>query len=71
MRKRQVIETAGGTTDDIGKLTVILRELQHRELVNQEWLKMFPDEHDCPVRHTVRGDPPSGMIEQLEFIAVL
>ncbi|HZU08131.1 MAG TPA: RidA family protein [Chloroflexota bacterium] len=68
---RRAIELAGGTTDDIAKVTVYLRDMQHRELVNREWVAMFPDPHDRPARHTVRAELPEGMVVQLEFIAVL
>ena len=39
---RRVMEEAGGTVSDIGKVTVYLRDMQLRDLVNREWLKMFP-----------------------------
>lgn len=66
-----VMRLAGGTPGDIGKVTVHLRDKGHRELVNQEWVKVFPDADDRPVRHTVEADLPSNLIIQLEFIAVL
>ncbi len=68
---RRVLEAAGGTTDDIAKLTVFLSDLSHRQWVNREWLKMFPNEHDRPVRHAIKSDLPGGMVVQLECIAVL
>jgi 2-iminobutanoate/2-iminopropanoate deaminase len=68
---KRVIEAAGATTADIAKVTVYLKDMQHRELINREWLKMFPDEHDRPVRHTLKADLGGNRIVQLEFIAVL
>src|SRR5215469_7794849 len=41
---RRIIEAASGTTDDIIKLTVWLKDGAHRKHLNQEWLRMFPDE---------------------------
>ena len=68
---QSVMRLAGGTPGDIGKVTVHLRDKGHRELVNQEWIKVFPDADDRPVRHTVEAQLPSNLVIQLEFIAVL
>ena len=68
---RTLIESAGGTTGDIAKVTVYLKDMSHRELVNVEWLRLVPDEHDRPVRHALQADLAGGMLVQLEFIAAL
>jgi 2-iminobutanoate/2-iminopropanoate deaminase len=68
---RRVIEAAGGGVGDIGKLTVYLKDMQHREIVNRHWTAMFPDPADRPVRHTVRAELRGATAIQLEFIAVL
>ena len=68
---RRLVELAGGTTDGIAKVVVYLKDLRLREQVNVEWLKMFPDEHDRPVRHTIQSDSPTNPGIQLEIIAVL
>lgn len=68
---RRVMEAAGGTTDDIAKMTVFLKDMKHREHVNKEWLKMFPDENDRPARHALKADLPGDMVVQLEIVAVL
>jgi len=51
---RRVMDAAGGTTDDIAKVTVFLKDMKYREHVNREWLKMFPNEDDRPARHAVK-----------------
>lgn len=67
-----VMRLAGGKPSDIGKVTVHLKDKGHRELVNAEWVKVFPSEADRPVRHTVSASElPSNLVIQLEFIAVL
>lgn len=71
LNMRRIIEAAGGTTDDIARVTVYLKDLQYRELVNKEWLKMFPDEHNRPARHSIKADLPGTAVLQLEMIAVL
>ena len=66
-----VMKLAGGSPSDIGKVTVYLKDRALRELVNPEWVKMFPDENDRPVRHTLPADLPGKNIIQIEAIAVL
>ncbi len=68
---RTIVETGGGTVGDIGKVVVYLRDRDDRELVNVEWVKMFPDENDRPVRHTVASELPGKLFIQLEFMAVV
>ena len=40
----EIVEAPGGTTDGIGKVILYLKNFKHRELVNEQWLKMFADE---------------------------
>lgn len=67
---RTIVEAAGGTVEDICKVTCFLQDRDMRPLVNEEWVKMFPDESSRPVRHTIGGPLPGNYIVQLEFIAV-
>lgn len=69
---RKIIEAASGTTEDILKVTVWLKDAAHRKNVNQEWLAMFPDAKSRPARHTFTGQAlPGNMLVQCEFWAVL
>lgn len=69
---RTLVEDAGGTTDDIAKFAVSLTDNSLRELVNEEWIKMFPNENDRPVRHITLYEPSNNSTHiQIEFIAVL
>lgn len=68
---RRVMEEAGGSVSDIGKMTVYLRDMQIRQAVNTEWLKMFPDDDDRPVRHAVPMSGAGNALIQIEIIAVL
>lgn len=68
---RAIMERAGGSVDDIGKMTVYLRDRDNRKYVNPHWTEMFPDENSRPVRHTVPADLPGGYHIQLEFMAVI
>lgn len=68
---KAILERAGGSPDNIGKVTVHLRDRQHRSAVNPQWISMFPNEDDRPVRHIITGDLSPGRYIQLEFIAVI
>ena len=66
-----LMKAAGGSVADIGHMTVFIKDNSMRRLVNEQWLKYFPDEHDRPARHTIVMDLAVGMLVQLEIIAVL
>lgn len=68
---KKIIEAAGGSLDNIAKVTVFMKDLQHRDLVNKEWLKLFSDEKNRPCRHALKYDLGGNMVIQLEMIAVL
>jgi 2-iminobutanoate/2-iminopropanoate deaminase len=68
---RTLMEQAGGSLDDVARMTVFLRDDAHRVHLNREWLKAFPDEHDRPARHTLLWNLPGGMLVQCEIVAVL
>ena len=68
---RSFMERAGGTTDDIVRMTVYLKEERYRESINKEWLKMFPSEHDRPARHAIRVDVRGEVLFQIEIFAVV
>ncbi|WP_227937899.1 RidA family protein [Alkalihalobacillus deserti] len=65
------MESAGGSTDNIIRMNVFLKENSVREDFNEEWLKMFPDNADRPARHITLKDLSRGMYVQVELIAVL
>ena len=68
---RNVMEAAGGSTDNIGKVIFYLRDFSHRALINKEWLAMFPDEDDRPARHVMQIDVQGKTIIQMDVIGVL
>ena len=68
---RRIIEAAGGTTDDILKLNVLLMDRSNREPVNREWLAMFPDAERRPARQTMQADLDGGKLVQCDFLAVI
>ena len=48
---RQTIEAAGGTPENIIKVTVWLKDPSDREALNAEWTRMFPNPESRPARH--------------------
>ncbi len=68
---RLFMEKAGGSPDDIGHMTVFLREEKYRDSINKAWLKMFPNEHDRPARHAIKAELRGDVLFQVEVIAVL
>jgi 2-iminobutanoate/2-iminopropanoate deaminase len=68
---RQIVEAAGGSTDDIAKMTVWLRDFRDRDALNREWTSMFPDPANRPARHAIAAELDGDMRIQCDFIAVL
>jgi enamine deaminase RidA (YjgF/YER057c/UK114 family) len=42
---RRVMEAAGGTPEDIVKMTVWISDRSLRPILNTHWVEMFPDPH--------------------------
>jgi 2-iminobutanoate/2-iminopropanoate deaminase len=68
---REIMELAGGTTDDIAHLSVLVTDREYKKNVNVEWLKMFPKEDNRPARHTNVQNLREGLRVQIEMTAVL
>ncbi len=66
---RQIVEAGGGSTDDIIKMTVWMKDRSQREPVNREWEQMFPDPDDRPARQAMAADLTGGILVQCDFIA--
>jgi 2-iminobutanoate/2-iminopropanoate deaminase len=69
---RRVMETAGGSPEDIVKMTVWITDRALRPILNKHWIEMFPDAHSRPARHTLTSTdlvPP--MQIQCDLLAVL
>jgi 2-iminobutanoate/2-iminopropanoate deaminase len=64
------LEAAGVTADDVIRVTVLLEDNALRPAVNEEWIKMFPDEESRPARHAINVPLQSNFLIQLEAIAV-
>jgi 2-iminobutanoate/2-iminopropanoate deaminase len=70
-RVRAIIEAAGGTPNDIIKMTVWLKDQSRREALNAEWVKMFPDPASVPARHALPHLGEDNSLVLCEFTAIL
>jgi enamine deaminase RidA (YjgF/YER057c/UK114 family) len=69
---RRVLEAAGGSTDDLLRMTVWLKDVSNKEALNDQWVRMFPDPARRPARHTLPGpDLPPEQWVQCEILAVI
>ena len=50
---RRIVEAAGGSTTDVAKVTVWMKDRSQRAALNAPWLQMFPDPASRPARHAI------------------
>lgn len=67
---RAFMKAAGGTPENIVRITLFFKDIKYRENVNKEWLKLYPDENRRPSRHAIVGDPRGAGLFQAEVMAV-
>jgi len=70
-RIRELIEVAGGTTDDILKITFWVERYRDREAINREWTAMFPDPASRPARQIMKAELDEGALLQADVVALL
>ena len=68
---RRIVEAAGGSTDDIVKLTVWMKDRTQRPALNAPWLEMFPNPGTRPARHTMQSDLDMGKLIECDFTAYI
>ncbi|WP_454689173.1 RidA family protein [Achromobacter aloeverae] len=52
---RLIVEAAGGSPEDIVKVTVWMKDRGHRPVLNVPWLALFPDAGSRPARHAIHA----------------
>ena len=68
---RRAVEAAGGTPDNIIKITFWMRDpASGRAALNDEWVKMFPDPEARPARHTLPSGTDGPSQVTCDFVAV-
>lgn len=66
-----IVRAAGGSMDDIIKVTVWMKDSSQRAALNRVWLAAFPDEATRPARHTMQAPLAGKRLIQCDFTAVL
>jgi enamine deaminase RidA (YjgF/YER057c/UK114 family) len=67
---RSIMAAAGGSTDDIVKMNVWMADRSNRDVLNAEWVKMFPDADSRPARHTSQTVLEGGQLIVCDITAV-
>jgi 2-iminobutanoate/2-iminopropanoate deaminase len=68
---RHVIETAGGTIDNVAQVSFFLEHFDDRPLINAPWVAMFPNDQDRPTYKFMAANLPDRHLVQAEMWAVL
>lgn len=68
---RTLLKNGGALLEDVVYVKAYVADNAHRAALNRYWLECFPDPHDRPARHTIQTDLPSGMLIQIEIVAVV
>ena len=69
---KRIVEAAGGSLDDVIKITIWMRDRSNRAPLNQEWQRLFPDPQSRPARHTMDAPQLDGdKLLECSFVAVL
>ena len=67
---RAIMAAAGGSTDDIIKMNVWMADRSNRDVLNAEWVKMFPEAGSRPARHTSQTALEGGQLIVCDITAV-
>jgi enamine deaminase RidA (YjgF/YER057c/UK114 family) len=68
----RILAAAGGSMDDVVKVTVWLKNASVREVVNPVWLEHFPDASSRPARHTMMNEHlAANMLIQCDAFAIV
>ena len=68
---RALMAAAGGSTDDILKMTFHLADPRDRTALNREWLTMFPESAHRPVRQAIAARLEGDSLVHCDLFAVL
>jgi len=67
---QRTVEAGGASVDDIVKVTFWMASLA-RKPINDEWVKMFPDDATRPARQVMEVAMEPGVLVQCDFMAVI
>ncbi|HWD63083.1 MAG TPA: RidA family protein [Humibacter sp.] len=68
---RALMDAAGGSVDDIVKMTFWLADYHDRDALNRQWLALFPDASSRPARQAMAATLDGGCLIQCDLVAIL
>jgi 2-iminobutanoate/2-iminopropanoate deaminase len=68
---RSIVEAGGGDVADIVKINVWMTDRSHRDPLNAEWLRMFPDAMSRPARQVLQGTFSESVLIWCDFSALI
>jgi enamine deaminase RidA (YjgF/YER057c/UK114 family) len=69
---RAVLQAGGAAPEDVIKLSVRLKDIGDRPVLNKYWVQLFPDPHSRPARHTFpTPDLRKPLLVECEIMAVI
>jgi 2-iminobutanoate/2-iminopropanoate deaminase len=68
---RSVLAAAGGSADDVAKMTFWVADYRDRDAINREWVAMFPDASTRPARQVMAAQLDGGALVHADLVAVL
>jgi len=67
----ELMRAAGGSTEDIIKMTFYLADYRNRDALNREWVEMFPDARNRPTRQVMSAVFDGDTLVQADLIAII
>lgn len=68
---RSLVEAAGGSINDIVKITVFLTDMAHRESFSRARSEFFPGRKPCSTLVAISALAQPGLVVEVEAIAIL
>lgn len=68
-RVGDVMESAGGSLDQIVKVNLAFADVSQRTVANAGWVALFPDADNRPVRHSTQAVFDRGKLVQCDLVA--
>jgi enamine deaminase RidA (YjgF/YER057c/UK114 family) len=70
-RVRSVTGEAGGGTEDLARVTLFMRSVKDRSVLNEVWRRWFPNPAQRPPHKYIPADVPGGYAVMADAVAVL
>ena len=68
----RILNAAGGTLEDVARMTFYVKDPAARPIVNEYWIEAFPDPKSRPARHTLTYEHlPANMLVQCDALAMV